>query len=266
MKKREPWYLIIDEKDNNAAYNMAVDEFLLLKTEEFPNTTFLRFYGWFPPSISIGRSQKHKRVVNFDLLKKYKIDFVRRPTGGKTVLHYDELTYSIASSDDIFMSSTSIREVYNLLAKALLRGLQNLNLSAEIINKDPKGLVKTDMPCFSYPTRDEIVIKGKKIIGSAQKRSKFAFLQHGSIPVKDRRELYSELTGVDKDVLVNSMTTIELESKDITLKKVKEAFIKGFKDEFKIEFKEYPFSKEDINKINNLIDNKYSSPSWNYEL
>ncbi len=266
MKVNSIWYLIIDKKHKSASYNMAVDEFMLKKVEEASNTTILRFYGWSPPSISIGRSQRHKRVVNFDLLRKHGIDFVRRPTGGKTVLHYDELTYSIASSDKTFVNSTSIREVYNLLAKALLKGLRDLNLNAEIISKDPKGIVKTDLPCFSYPTRDEIVINGKKIIGSAQKRSKLAFLQHGSIPIKDRRELYAKLTGIDKTVLFNSMTTIELElgKKDFT--EIRDSFIKGFKDEFKIKFQEYLFDSEDIKQIDFLINNKYSNPDWNYEL
>ncbi len=266
MNRNKTWYLITDKNHNNAAYNMAVDELILIKSEENKDTTFLRFYGWNPPSISIGRSQKHKKVANLELLKKYGIDLVRRPTGGKTVLHYDELTYSIASSDNIFMSFTSIRDVYNLLAKALLKGLQNLELDAEIISKDPKGLVKTDMPCFSYPTRDEIVIKGKKIIGSAQKRSKTAFLQHGSIPVKDRRELYAEITGVDKQILLDSMTSIELEIGDTDFHIIRDSFVKGFKDEFKIDFKEYVFDKEDIKTINSLINNKYSSIDWNYEL
>jgi len=266
MNNNNIWYLIIDKKHNNAAYNMAVDEFMLTKSEEIKNTTFLRFYGWNPPSISIGRSQRHKRVANLSLLKQHGIDFVRRPTGGKTVLHFDELTYSIASSDNTFMSTTSIREVYNLLAQALLKGLQNLKINAKIISKDPKGIVKTDLPCFSYPTRDEIVINGKKIIGSAQKRSKSAFLQHGSIPVKDRRELYAEITEVDKSVLIDSMTTIEIEVGNIDFTQIRDSFIKGFKDEFKINYKEYVFDKEDIDKINSLINNKYSSVDWNYEL
>ncbi len=265
MDSLQNWFLIVQDQFPSPCENMAIDEYLMIKAEENENTTYLRFYGWNPPAVSIGRSQKANRVVNHELLRKNKIGFVRRPTGGKAVLHYEELTYSIASSDKRFISSPSVRAVYNQLAKALLKGLLNLKIEAEIVSKDPKGLVRTNLPCFSYPTRDEIEVKGKKIIGSAQKRSKNAILQHGSIPIKDHRELYAELTSVDKDLLLSSMTTIENETGESNWDKIAEAFIEGFKEEFNINYEGYEFSKKDKKEINNLI-HKYSDNSWNFEL
>jgi len=266
MRYSGPWFLIVDEKFRNAYYNMAVDEALFNKCEREENKTFIRFYGWNPPSVSIGRSQKAKSVINHNKTKDKGIDFVRRPTGGKTVLHYDELTYSVNSSDSFFVDSSSVRYIYNLIAKALLRGLKNLKLDAKIVSKDPKGLPRTNLPCFSYPTRDEIVIKNKKIIGSAQKRTKNAFLQHGSVPVKDIREIYADLTNLDKNILLKTMTTIEVESGEKSFKKITESFIKGFEEEFEIELEKYSFNSLEEKEINDLINNKYSKSSWNFEL
>ncbi len=266
MESSKNWILILHKEPLSPYKNMAIDEYLMKNCEKEKNKTFLRFYSWNPPSISIGRSQKAKRVVNHELLKEKGIGFVRRPTGGKAVLHYEELTYSIASSDELFINSPSVRTVYNQLAKALLKGLLNLGIEAEIVSKDPKGLVRTNLPCFSYPTRDEIEVKGKKIIGSAQKRSKNAILQHGSIPIKDYRELYAELTFVDKEILFNSMTTIELETGETNWNKISKAFIKGFQEEFSINFEKYDFSKNEKIEIEKLVKNKYFTDTWNFEL
>ncbi len=266
MASSKTWFLILQKEPLSPYQNMAIDEFLMEKCEKEENITFLRFYKWAPPSVSIGRSQKAKKVVNHKLLKEKGVGFVRRPTGGKAVLHYEELTYSIASSDIRFISSPSVRVVYNQLAKALLKGLLNLGIEAKIVSKDPKGLVRTNLPCFSYPTRDEIEVKGKKIIGSAQKRSKNSILQHGSIPIKDYRDLYAELTFVDRAILFKSMTTIELEIGESDWDKISKAFTKGFQEEFDVNFEKYEFNKKDKDDIEKLVKNKYSTDTWNFEL
>ncbi len=266
MAPQSSWFLIIQEEPLSPFVNMATDEYLMGRAEREDNITFLRFYDWKPPAISIGRSQKADKAANHKLLKEKGISFVRRPTGGKAVLHYEELTYSIASSDERFLSSSSVRAVYNQLAKALLKGLLYLGVKAEIVSKDPKGLVRTNLPCFSYPTRDEIEVKGKKIIGSAQKRSKDAILQHGSIPIKDHRELYAELTFVDKELLLSSMTTIEVETGKSNWIEIAQAFRKGFEREFNVNFEKYKLNEKDKKEINNLVKNKYSTDKWNFEL
>ncbi len=245
---------------------MAFDDFLLRKVEKERGLTFVRFYRWKNPTVSIGRRQKARDVINFDKLRQFGASFVRRPTGGKAVLHYEELTYSVSSSSNEFNKVPSVRYAYNRIARALLDGLKNLGVKAEIVSKDPKGIVKSDLPCFSYPTRDEITVNGKKIIGSAQKRVKDAFLQHGSIPVKDHRKMYAEITGIDYHLLENTMTTIELEIKrEVSFQELVSAFREGFLKTFSIDLLNYELTFDELNEVKKIEREIYSQDKWNYE-
>ncbi len=263
----ETWFLIVGHEPTSGSYNMAVDDFLLRIVEKNKGKTFLRFYQWKKPTISIGRRQRVSRALNLEKLKKFSADFVRRPTGGKAVLHWEEITYSIASSSKKLNLIPSIRHSYNLIAKALLEGLRILGIDADIVSKNPKGLTRTDLPCFSYPTRDEITIKGKKIIGSAQKRLKDSFLQHGSIPVVDHSKMYAEITNVEHSILKESMTTIANELKRVPeFEELYKAFKTGFEKVFEIDFYLYEFSNNEINEITQIENEIYKQKKWNFEL
>lgn len=174
---------LIDTGFNNAFMNMAIDEALL--TSKIP---VLRFYGWKPAGLSIGYFQSIKSF-NFENLKKHKIDLVRRLTGGNAVLHDKELTYSVIIDEKEMPKS--IIESYKVISKGLLQGLKNLGLNAvmnEYVEKGEKSAV-----CFNDTSWYEIIVNGKKIVGSAQKRINGKILQHGAVLIDADVEKYCSL-------------------------------------------------------------------------
>jgi lipoate-protein ligase A len=166
---------------------MAVDEILFTKAQA-ERSTFLRFYRWERPTASIGYSQDVRRVADVELCRREGVDLVRRITGGKLVLHHHEITYALASADTETFGAT-LGESYGRISRGLVRGLEILGLAPRLAETSPEAYVKGTMPCFAFPARDEVEVGGRKIIGSAQKRTGAAFLQHGSIPLESDEEL-----------------------------------------------------------------------------
>ncbi|WP_041276605.1 lipoate--protein ligase family protein [Desulfosporosinus acidiphilus] len=165
----------------SGAENMAIDEALLKTMVETPNPQpLLRFYGWNPAALSLGYAQYYEREVDERACRKEGIDIVRRPTGGRAVLHQYELTYSVISPENNPNVSGTITESYLKISKALLEGFQALGIPAEM---SLGGAAKeaTSAACFDAPSWYELVVNGRKLVGSAQMRKEGMLLQHGSI-------------------------------------------------------------------------------------
>jgi lipoate-protein ligase A len=176
----------IDSGHNLGAYNMAMDEELLARAQAGEAVTVLRLYTWDPPAVSLGRFQKIENSVNAEACHRHGIDIVRRITGGRAVLHHNELTYSIIARTENPLFPSNVLGTYKIIASGLLAGLKNLGIDAEMVSRSNRHahLVKKgskDPACFSSPSWYEILVHGRKIIGSAQRRLSGAFLQHGSI-------------------------------------------------------------------------------------
>jgi lipoate-protein ligase A len=164
----DPWNLFIDLTPRPGVFNMAVDEYLFRQLDKIPRTT-VRFYRWERPTVSLGYSQRVEDVLDLEYCRRQGIDVVRRITGGKLVLHWREITYSIVSSDTAAFSST-LAESYRRISSALILGLEKMRLRVRLAGPAPSSYSRGNMPCFAYPARDEIEIEGRKIVGSAQKR------------------------------------------------------------------------------------------------
>src|SRR5690554_343495 len=168
------------------AYNMAVDEAVLTLHSEGKVPPTLRFYGWNPATLSIGYFQKADEEVNFAELEAQGLGFVRRPTGGRAVLHDQELTYSMIVSEDYPGMPRSVTEAYRVLSEGLVHGFRRLGLQAEMVSlasEDDKlkYAAAGSAACFDSPSWYELVVEGRKVAGSAQVRQKGVVLQHGSI-------------------------------------------------------------------------------------
>ncbi|MEE3233600.1 MAG: lipoate--protein ligase family protein [Candidatus Latescibacterota bacterium] len=181
----------------SGAMNMALDD-VLLKGVQDGGTPVVRFYTWDPPAISFGYAQDPYNEVDIDRCVEAGIDLVRRPTGGRAVLHWEELTYSVvAPLNDSVSWGRRIDEAYKVIGKCLVEGLQKYGIDAELekgqvdIGRRPRG--KTATPCFSSIARSEVKLKGRKLIGSAQRRFSDAMLQHGSIIIGDEHERLIDL-------------------------------------------------------------------------
>jgi lipoate-protein ligase A len=175
------WRLIVHGEADGAT-NMAVDEALLTAMAEGASPPTLRFYAWSPPCLSLGRNQS-LADVDLEACRDVGVDVVRRPTGGRAILHTDELTYSLALPQEDARAAGGVLESYRCLSEGLLAGLRRLGVEAVRAvgqRKAPAGLTAI---CFETPSDYEITAAGRKLIGSAQWRARGGVLQHGTLPL-----------------------------------------------------------------------------------
>jgi len=257
------WYYIGESIPGDPFLNMAIDEFLFLYSHR-KKIGVLRTYSWECPTFSIGVSQKIDKVLDVNFVKTSGFKYVRRITGGKTVLHDNEITYSIVSSEDMFFKENDLYKSYELIAGVLLETLKLCGIDAYLSKGSPSHLSKSSNPCFSFPTPNEIEVDGKKIIGSAQKRDKFALLQHGSIPFGMNYSNYSKGARFKESLLKKSMITISSVS-DISKVDFVKNLMNSFENFLSVKFKKFEFKDSDIIEIEKLRK-KYESFDWNHIL
>lgn len=173
----------------DGATNMAIDEALLLRARRTGETVF-RVYGWAAPTVSLGRNQPARGCYDLEVARARGIDFVRRPTGGRAILHHREITYSVAGPVSAF---GSLRESYRAINRLLLEALRTLGIDAREAESSSRAPAPSLTPCFDTPVAGELVAGGRKLVGSAQVRDGDALLQHGSILVADDQHLLAEL-------------------------------------------------------------------------
>jgi len=224
----------LDTGPATGAENMAMDEKLLAEAAKGSAAPVLRFCTWDPPAVSLGRFQDEATSVDHAACRKHGIDIVRRITGGRAVLHRRELTYSVISPIDNDLFPNDVLGTYKVLASGLLAGFARMGVTAEMVSRSGKyaEMVKSgakEPSCFSSPSWYEILVHGRKIVGSAQRRLAGAFLQHGSILIDYDPELEAEIIpgGGQRD----AVTCIRRElGRDVVLEEVKSAFLNGFSE------------------------------------
>jgi lipoyl(octanoyl) transferase len=179
---RAGWRLIIEDEPRSGAANMAVDEAIALACAAGESLSTLRFYRWSPPTVSLGRHQK-AADVDLEKIAALGYDLVRRTTGGRAILHTDELTYSTAAAVDEPRMAGGVMDAYLRLSNGLLAGLQALGLLAEKAAANVRAGPDVSAACFEVPSAYEITAGGRKLMGSAQSRRQGHVLQHGSLPL-----------------------------------------------------------------------------------
>ena len=164
--------------------NMSIDRALLEGVERGTSPPTDRVFGWTPPTVSAGHSQDVARELDMEACARAGVGVVRRPTGGRAVLHAGELTYAVVGPSGEPPLGASIMETYLAIAGALLAGLRELGAGGELERGGPETRARGEEaspPCFASAGRFEIVVGGRKLVGSAQRRSGDAVLQHGSL-------------------------------------------------------------------------------------
>lgn len=274
---KEVWRFI-DTGNGSPAFNMALDEALLDWHSEGKIPPVIRFYGWNPPTLSIGYFQKVEKEIDLDAVKRHNLGFVRRPTGGRGVLHEHELTYSVIVSEDHPEMPKTVTEAYRVISEGILKGFHHLGLEAYFAVpktaeekeslKNPRSSV-----CFDAPSWYELVVEGRKVAGSAQTRQKGVILQHGSILLDlDEDKLFSlfkypnervkermQKAFKDKAVAIN-----DISSRKITLEEAKEAFRKGFSEGLNIELEPYELTDEELEYVQKIAKERYENDEWNF--
>lgn len=166
---------------------MAIDEALLSCFDPGKSRPILRLYGWNPPAFSYGRFQKPEEIIDLDRCRADGVQTIRRITGGGVIYHASELTYSLVCPADFIPGARSVKEAFYHLTSFLLAFYGNLGLDARHAAEHYCGsrrLGERTSLCFAGIESCDILIKGKKIGGNAQRRLKSVIFQHGSIPLR----------------------------------------------------------------------------------
>jgi lipoate-protein ligase A len=268
---------------NDAFFNMALEEAIFLSCQSGGSLPTLRLYLWNPPGVSIGYFQSLEKTVDLNKCRENNIDVVRRITGGRTVLHDNEITYSVcASVKEHAELGKSINETYQKISFALLESLKILKIPAEWVKPERERIVSTEnsylsKPCFMSNSRFEITVEGKKLIGSAQRRFQDSFIQHGSIPLGNGKFNLADLLSSDSRVSQNRKKRVvkkKLEEKSTSLAKILKrevefeevisALKKGFGEFFGVEMIEKEITQKELENAQVLKQKKYSTGEWNF--
>lgn len=167
---------------------MAIDEALLRQASE--GVAFLRLYRWDPPCLSFGRNEPASSRYDRATITALGLDTVRRPTGGRAVWHATEVTYAVAGPADLF---GSLPETYRAIHEVVAHGLRSVGAPVDLAAAGPATAPDAGA-CFASPAGGEVVVRGRKLVGSAQVREGTAFLQHGSILLHDVQDVVAQVT------------------------------------------------------------------------
>ena len=293
---------------SDAFFNMALDEAILQSCQSEGAIPTLRLYLWKPPGVSFGYFQATENTVDLNKCKKNNIDVVRRITGGRAVLHENEITYSVcASAQEYPELGENINETYQKISFALLESLKALKVFGEWVKPnregigiDPAGSINSlkasprtvwfgasslqvtedsyfSKPCFMSNSRYEITVEGKKLIGSAQRRFQYSFIQHGSIPLGNGKFNLADLLSIESLASENKKKRVvkkKLEEKSTSLgrilkrkveyEEVISALKKGFSNFFDVEMVEKELTQKELETAQMLKEKKYSTEEWNF--
>ena len=229
---------IINDSPHSAAFNMAAD-LHLLATCENGRAVLVRIYTWENPSITLGIAEKPDGTLDMAALEKHGTEWIRRPTGGRSVLHDHDVTYSCIFSSGIPGTGATLMETYRIISGCLIAGLKYAGINCSSHNSSYGGPLKSGvkLPCFLSPNRHEIMVNGKKLVGSAQKRTAHAVLQHGSIPLSPAFRGLPDFLLIDekereaqKKLLVQKCTCISEIVPEIKEQELRECLVKGFRE------------------------------------
>jgi lipoate-protein ligase A len=263
---------LIQTPPAHGAWNMAADEAILEASTKGAVPPTLRLYAWDPPCLSLGYAQP---VADLDIERLTRLGWhlVRRPTGGRAILHTDELTYSISGHQDEPRLAGGVLDSYRRLSLALLDALLHLGVDAaadpqpsQPLNATPKGPV-----CFEVPSNYEITVRGKKLIGSAQARRHAGVLQHGTLP------LFGDLTRITQvlcyptetdrqyaadRVRLRAATLETIAGHTITWEQASRAFVDAFESTLDVQLIPGDLTASEISRAAQLVTEKYANDDW----
>jgi lipoate-protein ligase A len=272
---QQPWRFV-DTGVCDAARNMALDEALLVIHEAGATPPTLRVYGWCQPTLSLGYAQNAQQDVDLAACQAQGVAVIRRPTGGRAVLHDQEVTYSVVLPLMLADGSQTITAHYRRIGMALAAALQALGLPVQLARPQVRTASTRALAspaCFAALSRYELSVAGKKMVGSAQKRAQRALLQHGSIPLwMDRQRLFQclQVSPEHRAALVRAAYTTmgavnEMAEKPVSLAVLHAALRQGLGATFGVELIDMPISPEEWRLTQHLHATKYATDAWNLD-
>ncbi|MCZ6636190.1 MAG: biotin/lipoate A/B protein ligase family protein [bacterium] len=272
-----PWRFL-NTQFGNAFFNMAADEAVVRSVEKGDSSPTFRVYGWKPPAVSFGYAQRVRREIDPQACQDKGIDIVRRPTGGRAVLHWNELTYSVLCRADDPLLGGTIQEAYRKISTCLVAGIQHLGIDAQFEPRrqtipSPRGKDLT-LPCFSSTAQYEIILNGRKLLGSAQKRFGPMLLQHGSLLLGPEHKQIVDLIPAKKETLKTRFRTelethttslYEVLNRPVSFKEIATALRRGLLETLHITLMDAPLSKAETESAERLVAEKYSTDTWTFQ-
>jgi lipoate-protein ligase A len=264
------WRLILDSPASGA-WNMAVDEAILEHAGRGDSLPTLRLYAWQPACLSLGYAQPYADVDE-SRLSAHGWEVVRRPTGGRAILHTDELTYSVTTSPGEPLMTGTVLESYNRIAEALVAACHALSLPVSMEQHTPPAENTKGAVCFEVPSAYEIVLEGKKLIGSAQARKREGILQHGSLPLHgDLTRIVQALAFEDESTrentavrLLKRATTAESHlGRVVGWETAAQALVGAFQQTLGLNFERGELSGAEKDRAEDLLQKKYAHSDWN---
>jgi lipoyl(octanoyl) transferase len=266
----EVWRVII-QRALDGAMNMAIDEAIAEAVAAGSVPPTLRFYAWEPACLSLGYTQP-VADVDFERLHAHGWDVVRRLTGGRAILHVDELTYSVAVPVDEPRVSGGVLESYRRLSRGLLAGLERLGAAVSAEKTDGEAHNFKGPVCFEVPSDYEIMVSGRKLLGSAQTRRSGIVLQHGALPlfgdvsrICDVLAFYDEQEREDarQRVCARAITLEEALGEEISMVRAVGSLMAGFCDALNLSLDdESALTAREIARAEELRATKYASDEW----
>jgi lipoate-protein ligase A len=191
---------LINDGPGGGAWNMGVDEAILEACIAGDTPPTLRIYGWQPPAITLGHFQKPERALYLDVCKEKNLEVARRPTGGRAILHDKEITFSIIAPLAL-LGTQGVMDSYRYLAGGIIAALKRLGVSAELVERAgqsaqaaaPVTDKASPAACFAVKSRCDLMVAGKKIVGSAQVHRTQVVLQQDSLPFVIETEKWKEV-------------------------------------------------------------------------
>jgi len=254
---------------------MAVDEAIMESVGRGEAHPTLRIYGWRPPGVSLGRFQEVDQQVDTEALRQRGWGLVRRPTGGRAILHDDEVTYSVCVSQDQIEDGHSVLRSYRYLAQGIQQGLQLLGVEAQLGRKPRSARNKSrrgQQPaiCFAQSTRADMVAAGRKIVGSAQVRRNRTILQHGSVPITlniaDHLAVMpgNDISGEGETLSRAAVGVSDLLGRQVTYQQLAEALVAGFGEALGLKLEAGQLTDAEENRAEQLHAEKYATDEWNF--
>jgi lipoyl(octanoyl) transferase len=265
---RATWRLI-DTGWQDGPANMAIDEAILEAVEAGEQPPTLRFYGWQPACLSLGRNQA-VQAVDWEACTARGWDIVRRPTGGRAILHVDELTYSVCAPESEPRVRGGILPSYLRLSNALASGLSQLGLRPQRAGA-PEPDEAQGPVCFDSPSNYEITVGGRKLIGSAQARRRGMVLQHGTLPLYgDLRRIVEALQYNDEaeraaaaaTLTASALTLEEALGQRVAYQEAVTAVATGFASALNLSFERGSLSAAEAEQARAIRAEKYADDGW----
>jgi len=268
--KSTTWRLILSPPATGAE-NMALDEAILEAAASGASPPTLRLYAWEPACLSLGYAQPFDDVDHQEL-QALGWDLVRRPSGGRAILHSDELTYALIAPADNPHFAGSVLDSYRHLSKGLAAALSSLGLKPEVNAQHRDQYIEHTSPvCFQVPSAYEITVQGKKLIGSAQVRRRGGVLQHGSLPLEgDITRVCRVLSFASQSERDQAAATLEeqastvegLLGKPATWPHAAQAMAEGFSSALNINFERGEISHAEAQRAQKLAASHFANPEW----